>query len=69
MNKDIKEKLNVAFGYLLGTFLVLAVVWLIFNIIVWLICLCFNITFNLLLGTGLWLCHMLLWFTLRSAIN
>lgn len=69
MDKETKEVINVALGSLIGVILVLCATWIIFNIIVWLICLCFHIAFDFLLGTGLWLCYLLLWFTLKSTNN
>lgn len=69
MDKKTKEVINVALGSLIGVILVLCPTWIIFNIIVWLICLCFHIAFDFLLGTGLWLCYLLLWFTLKSTNN
>lgn len=69
MDKETKEVINVALGSLIGVILVLCATWIIFNIIVCLICLCFHIAFDFLLGTGLWLCYLLLWFTLKSTNN
>lgn len=69
MDKETKEVINVALGSLISVILVLCATWIIFNIIVWLICLCFHIAFDFLLGTGLWLCYLLLWFTLKSTNN
>ena len=69
MDKETKRVNNSALGYLIGVILVLSVTWIVFNIIVWLICLCFHIAFDFLLGTGLWLCYLLLWFTLKSTNN
>lgn len=69
MDEETKEAINVALGSLIGVILVLCATWIIFNIIVWLICLCFHIAFDFLLGTGLWLCYLLLWFTLKSTNN
>lgn len=69
MDKETKEVINVALGSLIGVILVLCATWIIFNIIVWLICLCFHIAFDFLLGTGLWLCYLLLLFTLKSTNN
>lgn len=69
MLKDVKKAFSTVIGYLIGVILVLSFTWIVFNLIVWLICMCFHIAFDILLGTGLWLCYLLLWFTLKSTKN
>lgn len=69
MLKDVKKAFSTVIGYLIGVILVLSFTWIVFNLIVWLICMCFHIAFDFLFGTGLWLCYLLLWFTLKSTNN
>lgn len=37
-----------------------AVSWAVINFLVWLICLCFGLSYSLLIGTGIWLVIILI---------
>lgn len=57
---------------LLGILLVIfiaAVSWAIVNFLVWLICLCFGLSYSLLIGTGVWLVIILIRWIFSAASN
>lgn len=59
MDKDVKDIITSFLAVLVALLIFFGGSWAIFNFIVWLICLCFHFTFNFLIGTGLWLCCLL----------
>lgn len=67
MNK--KHPIATIIGTLTGLILVFGLSWIIFNILAWLICLCFHLTFDILIGTGIWLCYLLLCWIIKSICN
>lgn len=60
MDKDVKDMIMSFLAVLVALLITFGGSWVIFNLIVWLICLCFHFTFDFLIGTGLWLCCLLL---------
>lgn len=69
MDDEIKDMFKTFFAVLLALLIAFGGTWAIVNFIVWLISLCFNFTFNFLIGTGLWLCCLLLRFVFASTKN
>lgn len=69
MNNDVKDMITSFLVVLVALIISLGGSWVIFNFIVWLICMCFHFTFDFLIGTGLWLCYLLLRFVLKTAKN
>lgn len=69
MDNDIKDMFTSFLAVLVALLITFGGSWVIFNFIVWLICLCFHVTFDFLIGTGLWLCCLLLHFVLKAAKN
>ncbi len=69
MDDDIKDMITSFLAVLLALIIALGGSWVIFNFIVWLICLCFHFTFDFLIGTGLWLCYLLLYCVLHVGNN
>ena len=69
MDNDIKDIITSFLAVLLALIITFGGSWVIFNFIVWLICLCFHFTFDFFIGTGLWLCCLLLRFVLKAAKN
>lgn len=69
MDDEVKDMFKTFFAVLLALLIVFGGTWTIVNFIVWLISLCFNFTFNFLIGTGLWLCCLLLRFIFASTKN
>lgn len=69
MDDDVKDIITSFLAVLVALLIFFGGSWAIFNFIVWLICLCFHFTFNFLIGTGLWLCCMLLRFVLKADKN
>nr|DAE60793.1 MAG TPA: hypothetical protein [Caudoviricetes sp.] len=53
--------------YLLLVGLALAITWAVVTFFVWLICLCFDLPFNLLYATGIWLVIVLIKILFRKA--
>lgn len=66
MDNDVKDMITSFLAVLVALIITFGGSWVIFNFIVWLICLCFHFTFDFLIGTGLWLCCVLLRCVLRS---
>ena len=60
MDDEVKDMFKTFFAVLLALIISFGGSWVIFNFIVWLISLCFHFTFDFLIGTGLWLCYLLL---------
>lgn len=60
MDNDIKDMITSFLAVLVALIITFGGSWVIFNFIVWLISLCFHFTFDFLIGTGLWLCYLLL---------
>ena len=60
MDNDVKDMITSFLAVLVALIITFGGSWVIFNFIVWLICLCFHFTFDFLIGTGLWLCYQLL---------
>lgn len=60
MDNDVKDMITSFLAVLVALLITFGGSWVIFNLIVWLICLCFHFTFDFLIGTGLWLCYLLL---------
>lgn len=69
MDNDIKDIITSFLAVLVALIITFGGSWVIFNFIVWLICMCFHFTFDFLIGTGLWLCCLLLCFVLKAAKN
>lgn len=69
MNDETKGMFKAFFVVLLALIISYGGSWVIFNFIVWLISLCFHFTFDFLIGTGLWLCYLLLRCVLQAAKN
>lgn len=69
MDNDIKDMITSFLAVLVALIITFGGSWVIFNFIVWLICMCFHFTFDFLIGTGLWLCYLLLRFVLKAAKN
>lgn len=65
MDDDVKDIITSFLAVLVALLIFFGGSWAIFNFIVWLICLCFHFTFNFLIGTGLWLCCLLV----RAVLN
>lgn len=60
MDNDVKDMISSFLAVLVALLITFGGSWVIFNLIVWLICVCFHFTFDFLIGTGLWLCCLLL---------
>lgn len=60
MDNDIKDMITSFLAVLVALIITFGGSWVIFNFIIWLISLCFHFTFDFLIGTGLWLCYLLL---------
>lgn len=60
MDNDIKDMITSFLAVLVALIITFCGSWVIFNFIIWLISLCFHFTFDFLIGTGLWLCYLLL---------
>lgn len=56
----MKESIIAFLITFLALVALLALSWALTCVIIWLICLCFHITFNLATSTGIWLVIMLL---------
>lgn len=69
MDNNVKDIITSFLAVLLALIISFGGSWVIFNFIVWLICMCFHFTFDFLIGTGLWLCYLLLRFVLKAAKN
>lgn len=69
MDDNIKDMITSFLAVLVTLIITFSGSWVIFNFIVWLICMCFHFTFDFLIGTGLWLCCLLLRFVLKAAKN
>lgn len=69
MDDEVKDMFKTFFEVLLALLIAFGGTWAIVNFIVWLISLCFNFTFNFLIGTGVWLCCLLLSSVLKAAKN
>lgn len=69
MDNEVKDMFKTFFAVLLALIIAFGGSWAIFNFIVWLICLCFHFTFDFLIGTGLWLCYLLLRCVMQAAKN
>lgn len=69
MDDNIKDIITSFLAVLVALIIAFGGTWAIVNFIVWLICLCFNFTFNFLIGTGLWLCCLLLRFVFACTKN
>lgn len=69
MDDNIKDMITSFLTVLVALIITFGGSLVIFNFIVWLICLCFHFTFDFLIGTGLWLCCLLLRFVLKAAKN
>ena len=69
MDDNIKDMITSFLAVLLAMIITFGGTWVIFNFVVWLICMCFHFTFDFLTGTGLWLCCLLLSFVLKAAKN
>lgn len=66
MDDEVKDMFKTFFAVLLALLILFGGSWVIFNLIIWLICQCFHFTFNFLIGTGLWLCFLLLRYALHN---
>lgn len=60
MDDNVKDMITSFLAVLVALIITFGGSWAIFNFIVWLISLCFHFTFDFLIGTGLWLCYLLL---------
>lgn len=60
MDDNVKDMITSFLAVLVALIITFGGSWVIFNFIVWLISLCFHFTFDFLIGTGLWLCCLLL---------
>lgn len=60
MDNGIKDMITSFLAVLVALIITFGGSWVIFNFIIWLISLCFHFTFDFLIGTGLWLCYLLL---------
>lgn len=60
MDDEVKDMITSFLAVLVALIITFGGSWVIFNFIVWLISLCFHFTFDFLIGTGLWLCYLLL---------
>lgn len=69
MNDDVKDIITSFLAVLVALLIFFGGSWVIFNFIIWLISLCFHFTFDFLIGTGLWLCYLLLRGVLHAAKN
>ena len=69
MDNNVKDMFTSFLAVLVALIITFGGSWVIFNFIVWLICMCFHFTFDFLIGTGLWLCYLLLRFVLKAAKN
>lgn len=69
MDDNVKDMITSFLVVLVTLIITFGGSWVIFNFIVWLICMCFHFTFDFLIGTGLWLCCLLLCFVLKAAKN
>lgn len=66
MDNDVKDMITSFLAVLVALLITFGGSWVIFNFIVWLICMCFHFTFDFMIGTGLWLCYLLLRGVLHS---
>lgn len=69
MDDNIKDIITSFLAVLIALIITFGGSWVIFNFIVWLICMCFHFTFDFLIGTGLWLCFLLLRFVFARTKN
>lgn len=60
MDKDVKDMITSFLAVLVALIITFGGSWVIFNLFIWLISLCFHFTFDFMIGTGLWLCYLLL---------
>lgn len=68
-DKEVENMFKDFFGVLLALIIVFGGSWILFNFILWLICLCFRLTFDILIGTGIWLCFIIVRWFVRSLNN
>lgn len=66
MDKDVKDMITSFLAVMVALIITFGGSWVIFNLFIWLISLCFHFTFDFMIGTGLWLCYLLLRFVLHS---
>lgn len=66
MDNDIKDMITSFLAVMVALIIAFGGSWVIFNLFIWLISLCFHFTFDFMIGTGLWLCYLLLRFVLHS---
>ena len=69
MDNDVEDMITSFLAVLVALLIFFGGSWAIFNFIVWLICMCFHLTFDFLIGTGLWLGCLLLRFVLLYPEN
>lgn len=69
MDDNIKDIITSFLAVLITLLIFFGGTWAIVNFIVWLISLCFHFTFDFLIGTGLWLCFLLLRFVFARTKN
>lgn len=60
MDNDVKDMITSFLAVLVALLITFGGSWVIFNLFIWLISLCFHFEFDFLIGTGLWLCYLLL---------
>lgn len=53
MDNDVNDIITSFLAVLVALIITFGGSWVIFNFIVWLICMCFHFTFDFLIGTGL----------------
>ena len=66
MDNDVKDMISSFLAVLVALLITFGGSWVIFNLVFWLISLCFHFTFDFLIATGLWLCCILLRFVIHS---
>lgn len=66
MDNDVKDMITSFLAVLVALLITFGGSWVIFNLFIWLISLCFHFEFDFLIGTGLWLCYLLLRCVIRS---
>lgn len=66
MDNDVKDMITSFLAVMVALIITFGGSWVIFNLFIWLISLCFHFTFDFMIGTGLWLCYLLLRFVLHS---
>lgn len=66
MDNDIKDMITSFLAVMVALIITFGGSWVIFNLFIWLISLCFHFTFDFMIGTGLWLCYLLMRFVLHS---